>query len=145
MIPRVTRSSTCGQLRIPSSLACEKYKNNIARCEIDGSEPVNSKRCRKPWDAKWSNHREIGKVVNYNKLREHLKTIITDEKDLINASAYKNLKSTNNELQEHSDTDLPMNITSPPTIPDDITRSEPKNQSDSIPDIIRERGGRSKC
>ena len=34
-----------------------------------------------------------------------------------------------------------MHITSPPTIPDDITRSEPENQSDSILDIIRERGG----
>ena len=157
MIPRITRSSTCGSLRIPSHLACEKCKNNIERCEIDGSEPINSKRCLKPWDAKWSNHREIGKVLNYNKLCEHLKLIITDEKDLINASTYTNLKSTYNEVQALCDpsrspnfppenTHPLINMTSPPTIPDDIPRSEPEFQSDSVPDIIRERGGeRSKC
>ena len=156
MIPCITRNSTCGSLRIPSHLACDKCKDSIERSEINGSEPRLIKRCLKPWDDKWSSHRENGKVQHYENVCKHLKLSITEEVDLINTSDYEKLRSTINEIQTpvdplRSPNSPPENIqpliavTSPPTIPEDITGSEPEIQLDSIPDIIREGGGRRKC
>ena len=51
---------------------------------MNGSKPRIIKRCLKPWDEKWGVHREIGKVLHYNKVCEHFELMTTDGGELMN-------------------------------------------------------------
>ena len=155
MTSRITRSSTCVSLHMPSHLACDKCKDSIERSEMNGSQPRISKRCLKPWDDRWGMHREKGKVLHYTRVCEHLQVRITDEEYFLNSCVNTKLKSTCNEKEapcapltipdSPSENIHPLvDMSSPPTIPDDIARSEPEIRSNSVPDTIRERGG-NKC
>ena len=71
---RTVRSSTCGSLLLPVELACEKCKNNIQLAMLKNKNPRKIKKCIRPWDIKWKNHREINKVKQFNKVWHYLDT-----------------------------------------------------------------------
>ena len=71
---KITRHATCGSLCLPSHLACIYCQSSISRSKLNGRPPRKIKKCLRPFDIKWSNHREESKVDLYCKVCHYLNT-----------------------------------------------------------------------
>ena len=90
----ITRASSCGPLLIPEKLACENCKMSIHKANQKGIMPRHIKKCLKPWDIKWANHREAGKVRKYHEIHSFWNETVSNFADsLQNTNVYPSKKS----------------------------------------------------
>ena len=77
---KITRSSTCGSLKLPHRLACMFCKPSLLKYEVNGKIPRRIKRCIRPFDDKWKDHRLHDKVDLYHSIIDYV-TNIEDSTD----------------------------------------------------------------
>ena len=69
---KITRNSSCGSLCLPVDLACVFCKPTINRYILTGNPPKKIKKCIRPFDMKWKNHREQSKVDICNRIHNYI-------------------------------------------------------------------------
>ena len=105
---RVTRNSSCGTLNLPPDIACDHCIPSIIKALLKGAIPKRIKKCNQPWATKWSNHRELGKVERYTKVRDHLGHIEIDGDVLIETRIYSKQLSTCNTTESEGDKSISL-------------------------------------
>ena len=85
---KVTRQSSCGQLGLPTDLACQYCVNSITKASMKGIRAKRIKKCIQPWLPKWSNHREVEKVRVHKKVIDHLGEVDISNNEIIETCVY---------------------------------------------------------
>ena len=100
---RVTRYSSCGELGLPheppNDLACANCILSIIKAFNKGVRPKRIMKCKRPWAAKWANHREVKKVELYKKVNRYLERNDFESDDIIETtlkSKSKGMENTGN-------------------------------------------------
>ena len=112
---RITRSSTCGPLDLPIELACRFCKSSIAKSKITGKPAHIIKKCIRPFDEKWANHREQLKVDLHIAVLQYLTHTFGDD---------INIGLDDDDEISNSDNDSSFSFELLPTPPSPITPSQ---------------------
>ena len=69
---KLTRNFTCGSLGFPPNLCYIECEPSIIRTLQKGKQPKSMKKCHQPLLSKWDNHREIEKLMVFEKVNAFL-------------------------------------------------------------------------